>query len=365
MSLGKEYKINRYLSLRLEDNKTNIYVNGKLFETCKFLLIQIPINEISTFDDIESIDEATERLDHSLEGDHILYDIPPDTIFWGHCSNLQVWAENNYNTKLLHSNLAFPLLRKLAKVGDLLANKVLKEEVAKRFMGNFEPVKEFLINEGYLDDFTKEELEAIGQKYYIDLKEDISQCYFFLDSSRLEEAIHICNKILEIAPDNFSVLHNLGIALKSKGVYEKALEFYHKCHELEPDDHYVMSNISEIYNLMNNYDLSLEWAEKAIGIFPETYKAYFYQGNAYLAKGEYEDAISAYILALDSRIKDHFTLIDNRIWEKLSQAYFNIGAYEDALYACNNYLKSQHGKKLSNKKFILNLRKKIIKKLTI
>ena len=126
----KEFIVNEYITLKLEDGKVNIYVNGELFRQCKFLLINIPIEEISSFDDIESIDEAAERLSRNLE--HHKIEIPPETEFWGHCSNLQVWVEHNYDTKLLAQNLAFPLLKKLSSL-DPIARRIFKEEIAKRF----------------------------------------------------------------------------------------------------------------------------------------------------------------------------------------------------------------------------------------
>ena len=36
-------------------------------------------------------------------------DITPKQEFWAHCSNLQTWNENYYDTRLIHTNLAFPL----------------------------------------------------------------------------------------------------------------------------------------------------------------------------------------------------------------------------------------------------------------
>ena len=95
----KIFVVNKYISLALEDDATIIYVNGKYFNQCKFLLLNIPVDNITDFDDIESIDEAATRLDSTLETQKNKHDIPPETIFWGHCSNLQVWVENEYNTK--------------------------------------------------------------------------------------------------------------------------------------------------------------------------------------------------------------------------------------------------------------------------
>lgn len=160
----RELKINNFFSLRLEDDITKIYVMGKEFSQCKFLLLDIPINEVRSLNEIKSIDEAAEKLNNSLETQYPFekkYRIPPKVEFWGHCSNMQVWAENDYNTRLLHRDIAFPLLKKLTEVGDPLAKKVFKEEIAKRYKSCFPSVVKYLEEEGYLAYLSKEELEAL------------------------------------------------------------------------------------------------------------------------------------------------------------------------------------------------------------
>ncbi|KKL48171.1 hypothetical protein LCGC14_2328210, partial [marine sediment metagenome] len=133
------------------------------FDQCKFLFINIPINEIDSFDEIESVDEAAEKLDRSLEfrGGRQVDIIPPEVEFWGHCSNLQVWVENNYDSRLLHRNLAFPLLERLAEVGDPTARKVFKEEIAIRMESGFPSVVEYLVIQGYLDYLNEDEFDAV------------------------------------------------------------------------------------------------------------------------------------------------------------------------------------------------------------
>ena len=87
----KEFKVNSYLTLKLEYDTTNIYINEKKYIRCKHLALIIPINEISAFDEIESIDEAAEKLGWTEDDQQVNYEISPETEFWGHCSNLQVW----------------------------------------------------------------------------------------------------------------------------------------------------------------------------------------------------------------------------------------------------------------------------------
>ncbi len=160
----KDFHINKYFFLRLEENgEINIYVNKELFRQCKYLLLNpITPDEIPSFiENFKSIDEEAEKLDHALEVNLEKVQIPPETEFWAHCSNLQVWEESNYDSSLLHSNLSFPLLKKLSEVGDSIAQVKLKNELAKRlFEGNVRAVY-FLLTNGYLRYLSSEEIEAI------------------------------------------------------------------------------------------------------------------------------------------------------------------------------------------------------------
>ena len=159
---SKEFIVNNYLKLKLEKDQTNIYVGERLFRQCKYLMLNISITKIRNYDYIESIDEAAERLDPSMEGEGIYkYKISPETEFWAHCSNIQLWYENNYATCLLHRNLAFPLLMALTRAGDPAAKKVFKEEIAGRFESGYPSVVLYLINQGYLEYLNNEELDSV------------------------------------------------------------------------------------------------------------------------------------------------------------------------------------------------------------
>ncbi|MFX1345412.1 MAG: hypothetical protein ACFFAI_09920 [Promethearchaeota archaeon] len=160
--LDSEFRINQFLTLRLERRKTHIYVNNKKFIQCKFLLIEIPIKEVVELNELQSVDEFSERFGNPFNIHSFHFPkIPPEVEFWGHCSNLQVWAENNYDTNLLHSNIAFPLLKKLSEVGEQKASKVFKEEIVKRIESGYVPTIIYLIMNHYLDFFTQEEFDTL------------------------------------------------------------------------------------------------------------------------------------------------------------------------------------------------------------
>lgn len=168
----KEFKVNDFISLKFSYPTTEIYVNGKYFMQCKRLILSIPKSELKQYDRIDSIDEAVEVYEHSIheheifkgdgipdvENDENFSLIRPEEEFWGHCSNLQVWSEHDYDTRLLKANLAFPLLEKLAKAGDKLAQIKLREEILKRFLSGSESAIEYLFVESYQDCLSNEEL---------------------------------------------------------------------------------------------------------------------------------------------------------------------------------------------------------------
>lgn len=160
----RSFRINEFLTLRLEKGKTNIYINGKLFRQCKYLLINIPRKQIHDYDKVESIDEAAQYYNNQLENTPPSeLDISPETEFWGHCSNLQAWEENDYNPNILHSTLSLPLLRRLTEVGDKKAKPVFKEELIKRLERNDHKITSYLIRNGFLRYFNKRDLSYLKE----------------------------------------------------------------------------------------------------------------------------------------------------------------------------------------------------------
>jgi hypothetical protein len=126
---------------------------------CKYLLLNVPKEEVEKTYNYKSIDEAAEVYSHEHEDREDLID--PETEFFGHCSNLQAWYEHDYDTRILERRLAFPLLKALANAGDPKAKQVFQEEVAKRFIEGNRTVREYLIVGEYLQELTPEQLKTI------------------------------------------------------------------------------------------------------------------------------------------------------------------------------------------------------------
>ncbi|MFX0002190.1 MAG: leucine-rich repeat domain-containing protein [Candidatus Hodarchaeota archaeon] len=210
----KEFKINQYIKLKLEGGRTNIYVNNRLFRQCMYLLLNIPINRIEEYDEIRSIDEAATKLDRSMERDH--RKVPPETEFWGHCSNIQAWTDNEYDTRILHRNLAFPLLKALVDAGDPMAKRKFKEEIAIRYATGHPTVIRFLTQNGYLHYLTEDEFESMLIDIDFPSIEDFSRKIIpLLENSEDPESINQIKQITSKFISKFRFTYKYLILLKA------------------------------------------------------------------------------------------------------------------------------------------------------
>ncbi len=166
---NENVQLSKYISLKLEKKRTNIYLDHQLFRQCKSLIFHIPKKELERYDEYNSIDvleQEQSQLKKFIENGSLRNTtsrILPRVEFWGHCSNLQAWIENNYDTKILHHSLAFPLLRELCRLGDVKARRIFKNEIISRFFEGSNQVKCFLLKEGFLKDFNSEERGLINE----------------------------------------------------------------------------------------------------------------------------------------------------------------------------------------------------------
>lgn len=177
MNNRRKFQVNEFISLSLEEDSTIIYVSGQSFLQCKYLLLHINPENAGVYDDIASIDEIADLLDHSMEENPYEFEIPPETEFWGHCSNIQAWAENNYDSRLLHSNLAFPLLKRLTEVGDPIAKGVFQEEICKRFESYNPSTMLYLLQNQYIRFLTEVQKKELYNRW---IKEDFDNAVVLL-----------------------------------------------------------------------------------------------------------------------------------------------------------------------------------------
>jgi hypothetical protein len=371
-------KVNQYLTLRLEYGETNIYVNGRKFNQCKYLLLNLSTPKIREYDYIQSIDEAAETLDRTLENHGRGYqEISPETEFWGHCSNLQAWAENDYDTRILHRNLAFPLLKALADAGDPIAKRKFKEEIAMRLVSGHSSVVEFLMQEGYLSNLSTEEVETLFEipEFVINLFKDkrvlntiynlVSPAQFnqkileFLDNAYFDKNIsqlvsseeflgflrwyandslnyfkvlEIYNKFVIIESENSSLWNSIGYRLTYMNLYRKALVAYKNSIITNPKNGIAWNNLAWNYNHLKEYENAIKAAEISIKINAVFAYPYNHLGFALYKTGNYSKGIEYVNKSKKLNPKYHYA------WYNLARISYMEHNYQDALEKCEQCL---------------------------
>ncbi|MFX1259172.1 MAG: tetratricopeptide repeat protein [Promethearchaeota archaeon] len=303
------FKINRYITLKLENNETVIYINKERFIQCVYLLLNIPVNQVEDYEGIDSIDKAAEKLDDELNFNDSDVKISSKTEFWGHCSNLQAWVENNYNTCLIHRNLAFPLLRKLTEAGDPQARRVFKEEIAKRFASGYKSVVTYLLNEGFLDYLSREELEILTDsnadpEFWKKVGEQ------FLKNAQFDKAVVAFSRAWQLDSEENSILTRIELVYKQQKEYSvdpslweklgknfirkrnfnKAIEAFSRALEINSKEASICRKIGLVYKKQKQYDFALKFFKYALKTNINDVKTWIYLSDIYAKKGMYNKA---------------------------------------------------------------------------
>ncbi|MEX2681534.1 MAG: tetratricopeptide repeat protein [Candidatus Sigynarchaeota archaeon] len=213
------------------------------------LVLTIPLSDDTS--DATSIDDVAKKYGTVYQGrgvessvQHVNLD--PVTEFQGHCSNIQAWVENDYDTRLLHSNLSFSLLKALSKVNDDKAKRVLAGELHERLKAGSATTR-IAILESCGDLLDQEMFD-----FYFDQLplEDKSRFFMNLgiavgESDDPEKAIDFIYKATIIDPSNAEAWLQLGNAKKRKGDLKGAIDAYHKAFSLKPDDNGIVLHIGD------------------------------------------------------------------------------------------------------------------------
>lgn len=266
----KEFKVDEYITLKLDHyGKTFIYVNEERFDQCMFLMLNIFKKDVNTKEhqQIDSIDEAAALYSNEargMENNHGM--VKSEVEFWGHCSNIQAWSENNYDPRIIHGSLAFPLLKKLADVGCKKAIPMLKDEIVYRLEHGTMNTIRFFLEQKYFNYFTYEEIMTLRENfdpehmYSFDKGDNqvaIGKIKFLLDQARkvyFTKCDHVeLKRIIEGFSENESeevrssaayYLNQKIYASLKKYTYEQ-LKAY-KEYEADPNDKQLQRHINQL-----------------------------------------------------------------------------------------------------------------------
>ncbi len=166
----QEFTVNEFISLKLKNSETKIYVNGEYFYHCKYLIISIPVDRLDEWEGYETMDQIIKATGRS-EGQRKATHLTPQEAFWGHCSNIQAWADNGYDYRLLDTKLSIPIIMDIMK--GLVKGKD-KEKFKRFFIEVVKSLDDYIINSRINEatygkfDFLDKIIFRIRDKYFTD-----------------------------------------------------------------------------------------------------------------------------------------------------------------------------------------------------
>src|SRR5574344_973398 len=113
----------------------------------------------------------------------------------------------------------------------------------------------------------------------------------------LEEAQKIYALCLKQVPDNPSLLNLVGLLKFQMQDYNAAIEFIKLAVHLSPNA-YFYDNLGRVYIGCGNFDLAIDAFKSALKLEPENFDVWFNLAQAFKNKGQFNNAIKAYRIAL-------------------------------------------------------------------
>jgi len=133
-----------------------------------------------------------------------------------------------------------------------------------------------------------------------------------------DAAIQYSIKVIQLDPTNVDALYNLGNALREKKHFEEAVMYYSQALQLNPHVSDIYYNLGTIYQDLRNFDKAIACYDKVLQLKPDDIDAHFNMGNAFRDQFRFEEAIACYRKAvqLNTNLADAYNNIATVFHEK-------------------------------------------------
>jgi len=127
---------------------------------------------------------------------------------------------------------------------------------------------------------------------------------------RLDDAVTLLRKSLDLEPRNPDAHNNLGLALKKQNKPVEAIKCYKKALSLKQCFPAAHLNLGIIFKEQGNLKAAISACQTSIGLKPDDPEAYLHLGDSLKANGNLNEAIKAYEDALKIKA-DHIIALHN------------------------------------------------------
>lgn len=126
----------------------------------------------------------------------------------------------------------------------------------------------------------------------------IAQAQALQRQGKLGDALAILQQLLATTPDNFELLHGIGILYAQSGQFEEALNHFMRAGAIQPRNAAVFFNQGKALQELQRLSDALNLYDKAIALNPEFAAAYNNRGNVLKDLRRDEEALASYTRAI-------------------------------------------------------------------
>jgi tetratricopeptide (TPR) repeat protein len=202
-----------------------------------------------------------------------------------------------------------------------------------------ELIRRIAISKNLAEYFNKpEQLEALSHFSFLLADHLKKKAVVYDEKSKPEVVIKYLKKALELNPDNYDILSNLGRLYFRIGEFDNAKELLERVNNLRPNDPIVLNNLGGAYLLKKDYMKAEEVLRKAVELEPENPIYLHNFGRSLVENKKYSDAERFLEKANELQPNDFLIL------HELGTLYVKIFKYGDAeiVLKMADQLKSGH-----------------------
>jgi len=177
------------------------------------------------------------------------------------------------------------------------------------------------------------------------MKSKFNEALSFFQKGQLDEAKKICLKILKEQPDNFNVLHLLGVIAFKEKDYVKSEDLIEKAIKIKPNQVEIYNFYALILVNLKKFNLAIKSWDEAIKLKPDYAEAYNNKGNILFVLKKNEDALESYEKAIQIK-PDYADAYNNRgnPLRKLKKINAALESYEKAIEHNPNHAEAYNNK---------------------
>jgi tetratricopeptide (TPR) repeat protein len=168
----------------------------------------------------------------------------------------------------------------------------------------------------------------------------------FVAQESYTSAIPCYDRILELQPNLTEILKEHGTALAKVGRYAAAIADFDRLIELQPENHEIWYQKANALSQSQQYEAAIAIYDRLIALDPN-HPALCDLGNALWELNRFEEAISAWDLALNHPFLAKERYQRQEIWYKRGLALINLERYEEAFFS-HHHDSSYYSPKLEN-----------------